>query len=68
LAEGEVDLRVATGANVTVVAVGTFELILPSGLILELNDCFYDPTMSRNVISVSYLDLDGFEFAIRNNI
>jgi hypothetical protein len=68
LAKGEVDLPVANKAKFDVVDVGTFELVLPSGLDLELNDWFYVPTVSRNIISVSYLDLDGFEFVIWNNI
>jgi hypothetical protein len=68
LAKGEVDLQVANGAKVTAIGVGTFELIFPSGLVLELNNCFYIPAMSRNNISVSYLDFNGFEFVIWNNI
>ena len=64
---GEVDLRVGNGERVTALAVGTYELTLPSGLILNLENYYYVPTMCRNIISVSCLDKKGFEFIIRNN-
>ena len=67
LTKGEVDLRVGNGAKVAALAVGTYELALPSGLILSLNNCYYVPAMSRNIISVACLDLDGFDFIIKNN-
>ena len=67
LAKGEVDLRVGNGARVAALAVGTFQLPLPSGMILELNNCYYVPAISRNIISVSCLDMEGFHFIIKNN-
>jgi transposase InsO family protein len=66
LARGEVDLRVGNGARVAALAVGTFHLSLPSGLVLELNNCYHVPAISRNIISVSCLDMDGFDISIRN--
>lgn len=68
LKRGEVDLRVGNGAKVAALAVGSYELSLPSGLLLVLNNCFYVPTMCRNIVSVSCLDNDGFAFIIGNNI
>ncbi|KAL8116424.1 hypothetical protein AgCh_022791 [Apium graveolens] len=56
LAKGEVDLRVGNGAKVAALAIETYYLSMPSGLILELEDCFYVPAIRRNIISVSYLD------------
>ena len=47
--------------------VGRYELTLPSWLLLVLDNCYYVPTMCRNIISVSYLDNDGFSFIIKNN-
>ena len=61
-------LRVANGARVAALVVGNFELTLPSGLILILSNCYYVPTMSSNIISVSCLEKDGFRFIIENNI
>jgi hypothetical protein len=43
-ANGELDVRVGNGAKVAAIAVDTFHLPLPSGLILELNNCYYIPT------------------------
>ena len=67
LARGEVDLRVSNGARVAALAVGTYKIALPSGLVLNLNNCYYVPAMSRNIISISALDNDGYSFIIKNN-
>ena len=53
LAKGEVDLRVGNGARVTALVVGTYYLSLPLRLVLELDNCYYVPAMSRNIISIS---------------
>jgi hypothetical protein len=42
-AKGKLDVRVSNGANVAVIAVGTFHLPLPSGLVLELNNFYCIP-------------------------
>ena len=41
--KGEMDLRVGNGARVAAIAVGTYHLSLPSGIVLELDDCCYVP-------------------------
>ena len=64
LEDGEVDLRVGNGAKVAALAVGTYEVTLPSGLLLVLNNCYYVPALSRNIISISCLDNEGFNFLI----
>ncbi|KAL3497596.1 hypothetical protein ACH5RR_040328 [Cinchona calisaya] len=66
LAKGEVDLRVGNGANVAALAVGTYCLSLPSGLVLELKDCYYVPSLIRNIISISCLDTDDFVIMQKN--
>jgi GAG-pre-integrase domain len=48
-------------------AIGTVSLALPSGMILELNNYYYVPAISRNIISISCLDMFGFEFKFKNN-
>ena len=60
LTRGEVDLRVGNGERVAALAVGTYELTLPSGLILNLENCYYVPTMCRNIISVSLFGQEMF--------
>ena len=67
MAKGEVDLRVGNGVRVVALAVGTYDLTLPSGLVFSLENYYYVPAMSRNIIFVSCLDKKGFEFIIRND-
>ena len=67
LAKGKVDLRVGNGARVAALAIGTYYLSLPSRLVLELDNCYYVPSMSRNIISIYRLDMVGFSFIIKNN-
>ena len=67
LSKGEVDLRVGNGARVAALAVGDYSLHLPSGLILELNNCYYVPVITKNIVSVPVLDSEGFSFNIKNN-
>ena len=64
---GEVDFRVGNNARVAALAVGTMQLHLPSGFILELNNCYFVPSLSRNIISPSCLMKDGYSFASENN-
>ena len=68
LTKGEVDLRVGNGARVAAIEIGDYSLTLPSGLIIVLTNCYYVPAMSRNIISISCLDNDGYNFIILNNI
>ena len=35
-------------------------LVLPTGLVLLLNNCYYVPSLSSNIISLSYFDKQGF--------
>ncbi|KAL4282170.1 hypothetical protein GQ457_03G015050 [Hibiscus cannabinus] len=67
LAKGDVDLRVGNGARVAALAVGTYVLSLPSGLILNLENCYFVPSLTKNIISVSCLDKIVFEIIIKNN-
>ena len=68
MTEGEVDLRVGNGARVAALEIGDYSLSLPSGLVILLKNCYFVPTMSRNIISVSCLDMEGFSFIIQNNM
>ena len=67
MAKGEVDLRVRNGVRVAALPIGTYDITLPSRLVLSLENCYYVPTMSRNIIFVFCLDKISFVFIIRNN-
>ena len=49
------------------IAVGTVPLHLPSGLVLDLNNCYLVPALSMNIISGSCLMRDGYSFKSENN-
>ena len=49
----EVQLRVGNGARVAAVTTGRIELYLPSGLIMELENVYFVPSIFRNIISIS---------------
>jgi len=65
--KGEVDFRVGNNARVAVLNVETMQLHLPSGFILELNNCYFVPSLSRNIVSPSCLMKDGYSFASKDN-
>ena len=48
--------------------VGTFRLILKTGYVLDLNNVFYVPSFSRNLISISKLVIVGYGFLFENSI
>ena len=65
LAKDEVTMRARNGSKVDVITVSTLPLHLPSGLILDLNNCYLVPALSMNIISGSCLMRDGYSFKIR---
>ncbi|KAK1626283.1 hypothetical protein QYE76_000598 [Lolium multiflorum] len=67
LLKDEVTMRVGNGSKVDVISVGTLPLHLPSGLVLSLNNCYFVPALSMNIISGSCLMQDGYSFKSENN-
>ena len=67
LAKDEVTMRVGNGSNDNVITVGTLPLHLPSGLVLDLNNCYLVPMLSMNIIPGSCLLRDGYSFKSENN-
>ena len=67
LAYGQQYLHVGNGAAAAVEAIGLFELVLPSGLVLSLNNCHYAPSIVRGVISFHKLLEQGFHHSINSN-
>ena len=55
------------GARVTSVAIGTYVLNLPSGLCLNLDNLFYVPSLTKNIIYVSCLNKNGFHLNFCDN-
>jgi hypothetical protein len=59
---GEVDFRMGNNARVAL-TIGMMQLHLLSGFIMELNHCYFVPSLSRNILSPSCLMKDGYSFA-----
>ena len=60
LAKDEVMMRVGNGSKVDVITVSTLPLHLPTGLVLNLNNCYLVPALSMNIVSGSRLMRDGY--------
>jgi hypothetical protein len=60
-------MRAGNGSKVDMMAIGTLSLVLPSGLVLNLNKCYYVPVLSMNIISGSCLLQDSYSFKSENN-
>ncbi|KAJ9550227.1 hypothetical protein OSB04_014272 [Centaurea solstitialis] len=56
------NLRVGEGTPLIAEAVGSYSLSLPSGLVLELDNCYYIPNMIKNVLSFDLLVDQGFHY------
>ena len=66
-AKDEVMMHVGNGSKVDVIAVGTLPLHLPSGLILDLNNCYLVPALSMEIISGSCFVRGSYSFKSENN-
>nr|GEV30340.1 hypothetical protein [Tanacetum cinerariifolium] len=60
LKQGALSLYVGDGHRTAIEAIGTYQLELPIGLVIFLNNFHYAPSITRAVISVSHLFDDGF--------
>nr|GEX46206.1 hypothetical protein [Tanacetum cinerariifolium] len=67
LKPGALSLYVGDGHRAAVEAIGEFHLCLPSGLVLILHNCYYAPSITRGIISVSRLYKDGFVNRFEND-
>ena len=66
LQRGERHIKVANGVKVEVEAIRELPLELNDGFVLKLTDVLYVPSLHRNLISVSFLDDDGFDCPFSN--
>ncbi|GJX65481.1 zinc finger, CCHC-type containing protein [Tanacetum coccineum] len=60
LNSGALSMYMCNGQRAIVEAVRSYDLCFPSGLVAILLNCHYAPSITRGVISVSYLYDDGF--------
>ncbi|KAJ9560249.1 hypothetical protein OSB04_005409 [Centaurea solstitialis] len=56
------NLRVGEGTPLMAEAVGSYSISLPSGLVLELENCYYVPKLIKNVLSFDLLVDQGFYY------
>jgi hypothetical protein len=61
LRRGERSIRVANGVKAEIESIRELSLELNNCLILRLYNVLYVPSLSRNLISVSCLDDDGYD-------
>jgi hypothetical protein len=62
----ERSIRVTNGVKAEVEAIGELPVELNNGFILRLHNVIYVPSLSRNLIFVSCLDDDGYDFQFGN--
>ncbi|GJU13466.1 retrotransposon protein, putative, ty1-copia subclass [Tanacetum coccineum] len=55
LKRGALSLYMGNGMRAAVEAIRSFDLILPSGLIIVIDNCHFAPTVTRGVVSISSL-------------
>ncbi|GKC19309.1 zinc finger, CCHC-type containing protein [Tanacetum coccineum] len=55
LKQGALYLYVGNGVRAQVETIGSFDLVLPNGLVICLDNCHYAPSITRGVVSVHHL-------------
>ncbi|GKF15744.1 hypothetical protein Tco_0057206, partial [Tanacetum coccineum] len=55
LKHGALSMYMGNGMRAAVEAIRSFDLIIPSGLIIVLDNCHFAPTVTRGVVSISRL-------------
>nr|GEV15127.1 hypothetical protein [Tanacetum cinerariifolium] len=66
LKHGALSLYMGNGMRAAVEAIRTFDLILPSGLIIILDSCHFTPPVTRGVVSISRLVNNGYIHTFTN--
>ncbi|GJS53698.1 retrotransposon protein, putative, ty1-copia subclass [Tanacetum coccineum] len=67
LNKGALDLYVGNGHSASIEAIRSFKLILPSGMILVLDNCHFPPSITRGIVSLSRLCDKGFRHEFMDN-
>nr|GEW66365.1 hypothetical protein [Tanacetum cinerariifolium] len=63
---GALSLYMGNGMCAEVEAIKSFDLILPSGLIIVFKKCHFAPTVTRGVVSLSCLVKNGYTYTFMN--
>ncbi|GJY67546.1 zinc finger, CCHC-type containing protein [Tanacetum coccineum] len=63
---GALNLYVCNGMRAVVEPIGSFDLILPNGLVIVLDTCHYAPSIIRGVVSLSCLVDNGYMHTFMN--
>ncbi|KAL0463119.1 UNVERIFIED_CONTAM: hypothetical protein Slati_0199500 [Sesamum latifolium] len=67
LSKDEMILRLGDGKAVAVEAVGSLHLVVSNHIRIDLKDCYFVPSMVKNIISIPLLDSEGFKFSINKS-
>ena len=60
-------MRMGNGSKVDVITMGTLVLRSPSGLVMNLNNCYLLPVLSMDIIFGSCLIRDDYSFKSENS-
>ncbi|GJR87918.1 zinc finger, CCHC-type containing protein [Tanacetum coccineum] len=66
LKHGALSLYMGNGMRATVEAIRSFDLILPNGLIIVLDNCHFAPSVTRGVVSIFHLVNNGYIHTFTN--
>ncbi|GKA80251.1 retrotransposon protein, putative, ty1-copia subclass [Tanacetum coccineum] len=66
LKHGALSMYIGNGMRAVIEAIGSFDFILPSGLIIVLDNCHFTPTVTRGVVSISRLVNKGYIHTFTN--
>ncbi|GKA15061.1 zinc finger, CCHC-type containing protein [Tanacetum coccineum] len=66
LKHGALSLYMGNGMRAAVEAIGSFDLILPSGLIIVFDNCHFAPNVTRGVVLISRLVENGYIHTFTN--
>nr|GEV97988.1 hypothetical protein [Tanacetum cinerariifolium] len=67
LKHGALSLYMGNGMRAAIEAIGSFDLILPSGLIIVLYNFHFAPSIHRGVVSISHFVNNGYIHTFMNN-
>ncbi|GJX31960.1 retrotransposon protein, putative, ty1-copia subclass [Tanacetum coccineum] len=66
LKHGALSLYMGNGMRAAIEAIGSFNLVLPSGLIIILDNYHFAPSVTRGVVSISRLVNNGYIYTFTN--